>query len=331
MNPDVVVSSQLLTGAEALNQALAEEMDRDPNVFLMGEDIGIHGGAFKVTKGLIERFGPERVRDTPISEEGFVGAAIGAAMVGMRPVVEVMYIDFITLAMDAIINQAAKLKYMFGGGVNVPLVIRTQGGGGRGNAGQHSQSLEALFYHIPGLKICMPSCPKDAKGMLKAAIRDNNPVIFIEHKLLYFQKGEVPEGEFVVELGKAEIKRAGKDLTLIATSNMVPLALNCADDLATEGIDCEVIDPRTLVPLDIDTLLQSVIKTHRVVIVQEAVRRGGVASDIAAELSERAFDHLDGPIKRVTSLNGVVPYARELEKTFLPNKEKVIAAVHELI
>jgi pyruvate/2-oxoglutarate/acetoin dehydrogenase E1 component len=330
MHPDFAESTRNLTYAEALNEALAEEMERDPDVFLIGEDIGIHGGAFKVTNGLLERFGDKRVVDAPISEEAFVGAAIGAAMVGARPVAEVMYIDFITLALDAIINQAAKTRYMFGGAVSIPLVIRTQGGAGRGNAGQHSQSLEALFYHIPGLKICMPSSPADAKGLLKSAIRDNNPVIFIEHKLLYFQKGPVPDGEYLIDLGLADVKRLGSDITIVATSNMVPLALECAKDLEQQGIECEVIDPRTLVPLDFDAIVTSIEKTHKAVIIQEAVRRGGVASDLVAELTERAFDYLDAPIVRVTGVNGIVPYATNLEQIFIPNKQTVINAVRQL-
>jgi pyruvate/2-oxoglutarate/acetoin dehydrogenase E1 component len=329
-NTQIEEVTRMLTYAEALNEALAEEMERDTNVFLIGEDIGCHGGAFKVTKGLFDRFGPKRVRDAPISEEAFVGAAIGAAMVGARPVVDVMYIDFITLAMDAIINQAAKSRYMFGGGVSVPLVIRTQCGAGRGNAGQHSQSLEALFYHIPGLKVCMPSSPADAKGLLKSSIRDESPVIFIEHKLLYFQKGPVGNGENLIELGKAEVKRPGSDVTIIATSYMVPLALVVAEELANRGIECEVIDPRTLVPLDLETMVLSIKKTHKAVIIQEAVRRGGVASDIAAELTERTFDYLDAPILRVTSLDGIVPYAMNLEQVFMPDKAKVIKAILEI-
>jgi pyruvate/2-oxoglutarate/acetoin dehydrogenase E1 component len=331
MPPENAGSTRIITYAEALNEALAEEMERDPDIFLVGEDIGIHGGAFKVTNGLLERFGSKRVRDAPISEEAFVGAAIGAAMVGVRPVVEVMYIDFITLALDAIINQAAKTRYMFGGAVSVPLVIRTQGGAGRGNAGQHSQSLEALFYHIPGLKVCMPSSPADAKGLLKAAIRDNNPVIFIEHKLLYFQKGPVPSGEYLIDLGKADVKRSGSDVTIIATSNMVPLSLECAEDLARQGIECEVVDPRTLVPMDLETMAKSIQKTHRAVIVQEAARQGGVASDLVAELTERVFDYLDAPIIRVTGLDGIVPYTTNLEQEFIPNKAKVMGAVQGLI
>jgi pyruvate/2-oxoglutarate/acetoin dehydrogenase E1 component len=311
-----------ITYSEALNEALREEMIRDPRVFCIGEDIGPLGGAFQVTKGLINMFGPDRIRNTPISEQAIAGLAIGAAMKGMRPVAEFMYIDFMGLAIDQIVNQAAKSRYMFGGKIEIPVVFRTQGGAGRGNAGQHSQSLEALYYHIPGLKVVMPSTPYDAKGLLKSSIRDNNPVVFIEHKLLYSTKGEVPEEDYTIPLGKADIKRKGSSITVIATSNMIPKVLMVAENLKSK-IDIEVIDPRTLVPLDLDTIISSVKKTNKVAIVQEAVRRGGVASDIAACIMEKAFDSLDSPIKIIAGENTVIPYSQNLELAAIPSIESI--------
>lgn len=319
-----------ITYAQALNEALVEEMERDPAVFCLGEDIGLSGGAFQVTRGLLDRFGPERVRSTPISEAAIAGFAMGAAMKGLRAVAEFMYIDFMCLAMDQIVNQAAKSRYMFGGKVSVPVVFRTQGGAARGNAGQHSQSLEAWYYHVPGLKVVMPSTPKDAKGLLKSAIRDDNPVVFIEHKLLYPTKGEVPDEDCCVPIGQADIKRAGKDVTLIATSNMIPKAFAVADRLANE-CDIEIIDPRTLVPLDMETILASVRKTHKVVIVQEAVRRGGVASDIASRIVQEAFDELDAPIEIVAGENTIISYNSILEAAALPSEPRIEAAVHAAI
>ena len=319
---------KVLTYAEALNSALEEEMKRDESIYIMGEDIGKHGGAFGVTMGLINKFGEKRVVETPISEEGYTGIALGSALLGNRPVVEIMYIDFISLAMDQIVNQAAKMRYMFGGKVKVPIVIRTQCGAGRSNAGQHSQSLEAWFYHIPGLKVVMPSTPQDAKGLLKSAIRDDNPVIFIEHKCLYNQKGEVEEGEFTTPLGKADIKRKGNDLTLIATSFMVPRALKIAEKLSNnKSIEIEVIDLCTLYPLDLECILNSVKKTNRVVIIQEAIRRGGVASDIASLIMEEAFDYLDMPVKRICSFETIVPYNHLLEQYMLPNEERIYSEI----
>lgn len=311
-----------ITYSEALNEALREEMTRDPRVFCLGEDIGPLGGAFQVTKGLINIFGPDRIRNTPISEQAIAGLAIGAAMKGMRPVAEFMYIDFMGLAIDQIVNQAAKSRYMFGGKIEIPVVFRTQGGAGRGNAGQHSQSLEALYYHIPGLKVVMPSTPYDAKGLLKSSIRDNNPIVFIEHKLLYSTKGEVPEGDYTIPLGKADIKRKGSSITVIATSNMVPKVLMVAENLKNK-IDMEVIDPRTLVPFDLVTIISSVKKTNKVAIVQEAVRRGGVASDIAACIMEKAFDSLDSPIKIIAGENTVIPYSQNLELAAIPGIESI--------
>ena len=317
---------------EAIRSALEEEMIKDKAVYVMGEDIGLHGGAFGVTEGLIKKFGKKRVVQTPISEEGYVGIAIGSALNGNRPVVEVMFIDFITLAMDQIVNQAAKMRFMFGGNVKVPIVIRTQGGAGRGNAAQHSQSLESWFYHIPGLKVVMPSTPFDAKGLLKASIRDDSPVIFIEHKCLYNYKGEVPDEDYLLPIGKADIKRKGSDLTLIATSLMVQKALNVSERIEQEaGLKIEVLDPRTLVPLDITSIVNSVKKTGRVVILQEAIKRGGVASDISATIMEEAFDYLDAPVKRICSFNTIVPYNHLLENYMIPSEERIFNEIKAYI
>ena len=316
---------------EALREAIDEEMARDPMVFIIGEGIAERGGSYKVTEGLLAKYGPKRVRDTPIAEAGMIGVGVGAAIAGARPIVEILYVDFTMLGMDMIVNQAAKFRLMTGGEGRVPFVLRTQGGAGGGVAAQHSQSLEALFYHIPGLKVVMPSTPADAKGLLKHALRQMDPVIFIEHKHLYMTKGMVPDGEHVVEFGVADIKRAGKDVTIIAWSNMVPRALEAAEELAAQGIDCEVLDPRSLVPLDKAAILASVAKTKRVVIVQEAVRRGGVASDIASIIQEEAFYDLDAPIQIVAGLNVPIPFNLALEKASVPQKEDVLAAVHRCL
>jgi pyruvate/2-oxoglutarate/acetoin dehydrogenase E1 component len=316
---------------EALNEALKEEMERDPAVFLMGEGIAERGGSYKVTAGLLEAFGAERVIDTPIAEASFTGVGVGAAIAGMRPVVEILFVDFTMLIMDQLVSHAAKYKFMTGGKGSVPLVLRTQGGVGNGLAAQHSQSLEALFYHIPGLKLVMPSTPADAKGLLKSAIRCDDPVIFLEHKLLYMNTGEVPEEEYLIELGKGDIKRMGKDVTIIAWSNMIPRALAAAEQLISEGIDVEVIDPRTLVPLDMELLLDSVRKTERVVIVQEAVRRGGIASDIASLIQERAFDYLDAPVRIVAGMNTPIPFNLHLEKQCVPQVDDIIRSVKEVM
>ena len=307
-----------ITFSEAIRAALLEEMKRDPTVFLIGEDIAKHGGAFGVTRGLFNVFGPERVINTPISEAAIVGAAVGAALVGTRPVVEIMYMDFIPLAMSQIVNQMAKVRYMFGGKAKVPVVVRTPAGGGRGNAAQHMQSLEAWFVHVPGLKVVMPSTPYDAKGLLKTAIRSDDPVIFVENKLLYSSKGKVPEEEYIIPMGMAEVKRKGKDVTVVATSRMVLLALAAAEALAGEGIEAEVIDPRTLVPLDIETILSSVEKTGHAVVVHEACERCGVGAEIVAQIQERAFDALDGPILRVANPNVPIPFSRNLEAASIP-------------
>ncbi len=320
-----------LSYRDALNEALHEEMARDPAVLVMGEDVGQHGGPMQVCKGLWAKFGDWRVRDTPISEAGFVGLGVGAALTGLRPVIEVMYIDFSALAMDQLVNQAAKARYMFGGKARVPLVVRTQGGGGRGNAAQHSQSLEMWYVHVPGLVVVQPSTPADAKGLLKSAIRDENPIVFIEHKLLYNAKGPVPDGEYTTPLGVADVKRAGKDVTIVAHSRMVLFALSAAETLATEGIDAEVIDPRTLKPLDLDTIVASVKKTHRVVVVSEGVRTGGFASEVSARLYEEAFDWLDGPVVRVTTQDVPMPYNERLELAALPTEGDIIRAVKQML
>lgn len=312
---------------DALREAIDEEMERDSTVFIIGEGIAERGGSYKVTEGLLDKYGAKRVRDTPIAEAGMIGVGVGAAIAGARPIVEILYIDFAMLGMDMIVNQAAKFRLMTGGDGRVPFVMRTQGGTGGGVAAQHSQSLEALFYHIPGLKVVMPSTPADAKGLLKYALRQSDPVMFLEHKHLYMTKGMVPDGEHVIEFGKGDIKRPGKDVTLIAWSNMIPRTLEAAERLAAEGIDAEVIDPRTLVPLDKEMILASVAKTNRAVIVQEAVRRGGVASDIASIIQEEAFYDLDAPIEIVAGLNIPIPFNLELEKASVPQVDDIVLAV----
>jgi pyruvate/2-oxoglutarate/acetoin dehydrogenase E1 component len=316
-----------MTYSEAINSALREEMRRDPTVFLIGEDIAKHGGAFGVTRGIYDEFGTQRVINTPISEAAITAAAVGAGLVGTRPVMEIMYMDFITIAMSQIVNQMAKMRYMFGGKTNVPVVVRTPSGGGRGNAAQHMQSLEAWFVHVPGVKVVMPATPYDAKGLLKSAIRDDDPVIFVEHKLLYSTKGEVPAKEYLIPFGKAEIKRTGNDVTLIATSRMLLFAMAAANQLAEESVDVEVVDPRTLVPLDMDTILNSVKKTGRVVIVHEAVERCGVGAEIAAQIQEKAFDFLDAPILRVANPNVPIPFARNIEALSIPDEARIVHAV----
>ncbi len=316
---------------QALQEALREEMQRDDSVFLLGEDIAEFGGSYKVTAGLLEEFGPERVRNTPISEAAIVGAALGASLVGMRPVAELMYVDFSAIAMDQIVNQVAKVRYMFGGKAKASLVIRTQGGAGRSSAAQHAQSLEAWFVHIPGLKVVQPSTPYDAKGLLKAAIRDDNPVMFLEHKLLYPVQGPVPEGEYLIPLGQADVKRPGSDITVVATSRMVHRALAAAETLAPEGIDVEVIDPRTLNPLDEETILASVRKTQHLVVVYEAYERCGIGAEIAALVANQAIDFLDAPIERVAALNTPVPFNPKLENYVIPNEERIIAGIKRVL
>lgn len=320
-----------ITYRQAVQEALREEMQRDESVFLLGEDIAEFGGSYKVTAGLLEEFGPERVRNTPISEAAIVGAALGAALVGMRPVAELMYVDFCAIAMDQIVNQVAKVRYMFGGKAKASLVIRTQGGAGRSSAAQHAQSLEAWFMHIPGLKLVQPSTPYDAKGLLKTAIRDDNPVMFIEHKMLYLVQGPVPEEEYLIPFGQADIKRAGNDVTVVATSRMVHRALEAANRLAAEGIEVEVIDPRTLNPLDEDSILNSVRKTQRLVIAYEAYERGGVGAEIAALVANKALDYLDAPIERVASLNTPMPFSPKLENYVVPTEERIVAGIKRVL
>jgi pyruvate/2-oxoglutarate/acetoin dehydrogenase E1 component len=321
-----------ITYAQAIKEAMCEEMRRDENVFFMGEDIGVYGGAFGVSVGMIEEFGPERVKDTPISEAAIAGGAAGAAVTGMRPICEIMFSDFVTISMDQLVNQAAKMRYMFGGKAKVPLVLRTPAGSGTGAAAQHSQSLEAWFCHIPGLKVVVPSTPYDAKGLLKAAIRDDNPVIFLEQKLLYRKKGPVPEDEYIVPLGKADIKREGKDLTIITYGRMLPTCLKVAEDFAGEGIDIEVVDPMTLLPLDKGTIIRSAKKTGRVLIVHEAAQTGGVGGEIAAVIADsEAFFYLDAPIKRLCGLDVPIPYCPELEKNVVPTEKTITEAVRQLL
>ncbi|MBW2057230.1 MAG: alpha-ketoacid dehydrogenase subunit beta [Deltaproteobacteria bacterium] len=316
---------------EALNMALREEMQRDPLVFVIGEGIGQRGGSYKVTDRLYEEFGAHRVIDMPISEASFTGAAVGAAIVGARPVVEILFIDFSMLAMDQIVNQAAKYNFMSGGKGHVPMVLRTQGGAGNGLAAQHSQSLEAFFYHIPGLKVVMPSVPYDAKGLLKSSIREDSPVVFIEHKLLYMTKGEVPEEEYLLPLGKADVKRSGNDITVVTYSYMTLKCLEAAEVLEKEGIGVEVVDLRTLTPLDKETILESVRKTGRALVVHEACKRGGVGGDIAAMIMEEAYDDLDGPVQRVAGKNTPIPYNIDLEKVCVPTVEEIAEAIIRMV
>ncbi len=316
---------------QAVNEALSEEMERDERVFLMGEDIGIYGGAYGVTRGLYEKFGRERVRDTAISEAVIAGAAAGAAMTGMRPVAEIMYIDFSTIATDQLVNIAAKNRYMFGGKTTVPLVMRTQGGAGRGIAAHHSQSLEAWYFHIPGLYVVMPSTPYDVKGLLKSSIRDDNPVIFIEHKMLYKTKGPVPEEEYTLPLGVPEIKREGGDITVIAYSRMVLVALEAAQELAKEGIGCEVIDLRTLNPLDMEIVLESVKKTGKAIVVSEACKTGGVTGELASQITEKGFDYLDAPVIRIAGADVPIPMSPPLEEVAVPRVSDIVEAAKKTV
>lgn len=320
------------TYAQAIKDCLGQEMRRDDTVFVMGEDVAEQGGIFGCTRGLLEEFGKDRVRNTPISESGFVGAGIGAACAGMRPVAELMYMDFVYVCMDQLLNQAAKIRYMFGGNAKVPLVVRGQQGIGRGNAGQHSQSVEALFMHIPGMKVVCPSSPADAAGLLRTAIRDDNPVMFFEHKALYATKGEVPEDEnFAIPFGKANILKEGTDATIVATLLYVGKAMEAAKKLEQEGISCEVIDPRTLVPLDIDTIVESVKKTGRLVTVHEAHRTMGPGTEIAAEVSERAFKYLDAPPTRLGAKYCTLPFNLGLENAVVPQVDEIVAAVKQTL
>jgi acetoin:2,6-dichlorophenolindophenol oxidoreductase subunit beta len=315
----------------ALNQALRECMEADPGVIVLGEDIAAAGGSFKVTRGLLDRFGPERVLDTPISEAGIVGAAVGAAMTGLRPVVEIMFMDFITLAMDAIVNQAAKARFMFGGQFSVPMVVRTPHGGGLNAGPQHSQCLEAWLAHVPGLKVVCPSTPADAYTLLKAAIADPDPVVFIENKALYGMQGEVPEGLPNDVIGRARIARNGKDVTIISYGASVHTAVSAAESLRAEGIEAEVVDLRSLQPWDEETVFRSVARTHRVVIVHEAVRSFGIGAEIAAKIAEDAFDELDAPVVRVGAPFMPVPFAKSMETRYLPDAGAVIAGVRKVM
>lgn len=321
----------VMTMRDALNLALREELARDSNVFLMGEEVAEYEGAYKVTRGLLETFGPKRVIDTPITELGFAGLGVGAAMVGLRPIIEFMTFNFSILATDQIINSAAKMLYMSGGQFKIPIVFRGPGGSAYQVSSQHSQALESWYAYFPGLKVVMPSTPADAKGLLKSAIRDDDPVIFIEQERMYGMKGEVPEDEnFTIPLGVAEVKREGTDATIVARSLMVPVALKAAEELAKDGLSCEVIDPRTIRPLDINTIVESVKKTNRVVIAEESHPFAGVGAEISAEINERAFDYLDAPVKRVSGADVPMPYAKNLERMAIPDVEQVIAAVREV-
>ncbi len=321
----------VITMREALNQALREELQRDENVFLMGEEVAAYQGAYKVTKGLLEEFGDKRVIDTPITELGFAGLGVGAAMAGLRPIVEFMTFNFSILATDQIINSAAKMRYMSGGQFKIPMVFRGPGGSAYQVSSQHSQALESWFAYFPGLKVVMPSTAADAKGLLKTSIRDDDPVIFIEQERMYGNKGEVPDDtDFTIPLGVADIKREGKDATIVARSLMVPVALKAAEELEKQGVSCEVIDPRTIRPLDIETILASVKKTNRVVIAEESHPFCGVGGEIGAQISEQAFDYLDAPPRRVSGADVPMPYAKNLEKLAIPGVEQIVAAVREV-
>ena len=319
-----------ITYAQALNEALREEMRADPRVFLMGEDIGHHGGIFRVTRDLIEEFGADRVRDTPISESSFVGIGIGAAMAGMRPVVELLFMDFALVAADQIVNQAAKLRYMAGGTVSVPMVIRAQQGGGRGNGAQHSQSFESWFAQVPGLMIVAPSTPADAKGLLKSSIHAGNPVIFIEHKLLYNTKGEVPDEDYIVPIGKADIKRYGRDITIVSYSRTLLFALEAAQTLSQQGIEAEVIDLRTIEPLDMDTILESIRGTGRLLVVHESHSNCGLGAEILARVNEQAPERLIMPARRLGAKHVPIPVAEPLENAVLPQPDDIVRAVEAM-
>ncbi len=321
-----------ITYRQAIKDAMVEEMRRDKRVFLIGEDIGTYGGAFGVSAGMLEEFGPERIVETPISEEAIVGAAAGAAMVGMRPIAEMMFMDFIMLAMEPLVNQAAKARYMFGGKATVPMVVRMPSGSGTGAAAQHSQSLETLLMHIPGIKVVAPSTPYDAKGLLISSIRDENPVCFVEHKLLYKEKGEVPDEEYTIPLGVADIKKEGSDITVVSSGIMVHKSLQAAEVLAEEGILIEVVDPRTLNPLDVDTIAKSVKKTGRLLIVHEAVKTAGWAGEVMASISETpAWDFLDAPMRRLAGKDVPMPYNPKLEAAAVPQVDDIVQEIKAII
>jgi pyruvate/2-oxoglutarate/acetoin dehydrogenase E1 component len=321
-----------MTYLEAIRQALWQEMKRDERVFLLGEDIGVYGGAFGLTHGMLDEFGPERVRETPISEATIVATAVGASLLGMRPVAEIMFMDFVLLALDQIANQAAKMRFMFGGRTSVPIVVRMPGGSGTGAASQHSQSLESILMHFPGLKVVNPSTPYDAKGLMLASIRDPNPVCFVEHKVLYKTKGEVPEDDYMIPIGVAEVKRAGRDITVVANNIMVMKTLHIAERLAQDGIEVEVIDPRTLLPLDTETIINSVIKTGRLLVVHEACQTGGWAGEvIASVVGSPAFDYLDTPVRRLGGRDIPIPYNRGLEKFAIPQDADIEAEIRMMV
>lgn len=321
----------LITMREALNQALAEEMRRDPSVFILGEEVAAYQGAYKITQGLLQEFGEWRVRDTPIAEEVIAGIAVGAAFIGLRPIAEMMTFNFSLLALDQIVNHAAKYRYMSGGQIRCPMVMRGPSGAAAQVAAQHSQALESWFAHIPGLVVVMPSTPKDAKGLLKAAIRDDNPVIFMENEVLYNYKGEVPDGDFHIPLGLGEVKRVGGDATIVSWSRQITTALAAADLLAKEGVEVEVVDPRTLRPLDEDIIFESVRKTGRCVVVEEGWLMAGFGAEIADRVQRECFDYLDAPVVRVTSADVPMPYSKVLEKAFLPQPERVVEAVNKVL
>lgn len=327
----VEVDGRVLTYREAVREALALEMERDFDVFMIGEDIGDYGGVFKVTLGLLDQFGPLRVIETPIAEAGFVGAAIGAAMTGKRPVVEIMFSDFLLVAADQLLNQAAKMRFISGNQWRVPLTVRTQHGVGSGTAAQHSQCFEALFMNIPGFTVALPSTPADAKGLLATAIRDDDPSLVIEHKMLYAEKGVVPEGEYLVPFGQAAVRRSGRDVTIVSYSRSMLTVLAAADTLAKEGIDAEVVDLRTIVPLDWATVVESVARTGRLIVVHEGHRSAGVGAEVAAQVMERAWEYLDAPVRRVCGLDIPVPYAEPLEQAWLPQPADVVAAARDLV
>ena len=320
-----------MTMREAISQALWEEMERDPNVYIMGEEVGVWGGTYAVTKGFYDHFGAERVRDTPISEAAIIGAAIGSAMTGLRPVAELMTINFAFSAMEHIVNEAAKLHYMFGGQFLLPLVIRTVGGGGRQLGATHSQTPDAVFAHFPGLVVVAPGTPADAKGMLKTAIRSNDPIMFIEHATLYQVRGEVPEGDYLVPLGKSTVQRPGRDVTIVTYSKMLEISMKAADQLAVEGIEVEIIDLRSLRPLDMEPVIESFKRTNRAVVVEEGWPSFGIGAEVSAQIYERAFDYVDTPIKRVAQKEVPLPYNRNLEQQALPQVADVIAAVKEVL
>jgi len=320
-----------ITMREAISQALWEEMERDESVFILGEEVGVWGGTYAVTKGFYDHFGAKRVRDTPIAESVIIGAAIGAAMTGLRPVAELMTINFAFAAMDHIVNEAAKLRYMFGGQFTIPMVIRTPSGGGRQLGATHSQTPDAVFAHFPGLKVVAPGTPEDAKGMLKAAIRSDDPIMFIEHATLYQVRGEVPDGEYTIPLDKAKVQRPGSDVTVVTYSKMLEISMKAADELAKEGIEAEIVDLRCLRPLDMEPVLQSFQKTNRAVIVEEGWRSFGVGAEVSARIYEEAFDFVDAPIQRVAQKEVPLPYNRTLEQMALPQVEDVIEAVKEVL